>query len=108
MADIDFERIKQLKPPAFKLYVYFLHQAHKTGRDGWRVSLTQLGWDSYLQVHASGWWPHQGHGKDGTVRRALDELIQQGLLAKTGGRGRRPNTYRLLRSPPSESQPQAP
>ena len=80
MPYVDFPAIQALQPAAFKLYVYWLHRAEQTGTHTGSLSLAQ-------------------HGIDGTVRRALAELITHGFLEKTGQRGRCPNTYRLLKTP---------
>ncbi|MFQ5859390.1 MAG: hypothetical protein ACE5LU_27650 [Anaerolineae bacterium] len=105
MPVIDFEAIRDLKPPAFKLYVYFLDQFQTYHRPTLTIPLADLGYESGLQT------PHPyralRQGKDGTLRRALEELIQKGFLEKTGCRGRHPNTYRLLRTPRSGSQKHA-
>ena len=99
MPYVDFTQIQTLPPAAFKLYVYWLHRAEKTGSQVCSISLAQLGQESHLQKHPSWRYPAQYHGTDGTLRAALMELIAQGFLDKTGQRGRRPNTYRLLKSP---------
>jgi hypothetical protein len=105
MPYVDFTQIQTLKPAAFKLYVYWLHRAEQAQTYTWSVSLAQLGQDSHLQVHPPWRYPAQYHGQDGTLRSALKELIDQGFLEKTGQRGRRPNTYRLLKSPEKDSIP---
>ncbi len=106
MPYVDFTQIQTLPPAAFKLYVYWLHRAEQTGSQVCSISLAQLGQESHLQKHSSWRYPAQYHGIDGTLRAALKELVTQGFLEKTGRRGRRPNTYRLLKSP--ESLPKKP
>ncbi len=99
MPYVDFPAIETLKPAAFKLYVYCLDRVQKTGTHTWSLSLAELGRESGLQVHPYWRYPAAQHGVDGTVRRALAELITQGFLEKTGQRGRCPNTYRLVKTP---------
>ena len=94
MAYIDFSQWRDLSPAAFKLYVYFLHRVHTRNQAVFTLSLAQLGWESGLQ--APGLYPSLRHGKDGQLRRALQELIDRGLIEKHGQRGKRPNTYRVL------------
>ena len=104
MPYVDFFAIQALKPAAFKLYVYWLHRAEQTGTHTGSLSLAQLGRESGLQVHPTWRYPAAQHGMDGTVRRALAELITHGFLEKTGQRGRCPNTYRLLKTPEQTSR----
>lgn len=99
MPYVDFPQLQTLTPAAFKLYVYCLYLAEQTGVHTWSLSLAQLGRESHLPAAIPRRYPSQQHGQDGTLRRALAELVVQGWLTKTGRRGRRPNTYRLLKTP---------
>ena len=99
MPYVDFPQLQALTPAAFKLYVYCLYRAEQTGVYIWSLSLAQLGQESHLSAATPWRYPSQRHGQDGTVRRALAELVAQGWLDKTGRRGRCPNTYRLLKTP---------
>ena len=94
MAYVDFPQWRQLSPSAFKLYVYFLHQVHTHQRAVFTLSLADLGEHSGLQAPC--FQPALRHGKDGQVRRALQELIDRELIEKHGQRGKTPNTYRVL------------
>ena len=96
MAYINFPQQRDLSPSAFKLYVFFLHQAQTRNQAVFTLSLAQLGWESGLQAFRPWTYPH---GRDGQVRRAVQELIDSGLIEKHGQRGRKPNTYRILDNP---------
>ena len=96
MAYINFPKQRDLSPSAFKLYVYFLHQVQTRNQAVFTLSLAQLGEDSGLQAFRP--WTYS-HGRDGQVRRAVLELIEQGLIQKHGQRGRKPNPYRVLENP---------
>lgn len=96
MVSVHFPALQDLKPGAFKLYVYLLHRAEQTGSDEITMPLVTLGWESGLQPDP-GWRLGKLHGFDSQVRRALGELIERGYVEKIAGRGRRPNTYRLTR-----------
>jgi len=94
MPNIDFPKLKELSPQAFKLYAYFLHLSDIKNTNVFTLTLADLGEESGLQ--ADQLYPALRHGRDGQLRRALSELIQKGLVDKQGGRGRAPNTYTLL------------
>jgi len=96
MAYIDFPQQRQLSPAAFKLYAYFLHQVQRQNQTVFTLSLAKLGQESGLQAFR---WRTYPHGRDGQVRRALQELIDTGRIQKQGQRGRKPNTYRILDHP---------
>lgn len=94
MAWVQFSPLRHLSPSAFKLYVYFLDSVQAKNCPTLTIPLADLGYDSGLQA------PHPyralRHGKDGQLRRALDELIEGGWIEKQGRRGKAPNTYRVL------------
>lgn len=96
MAYVDFPQWCDLSPPAFKLYVYFLHRVQTRNQTVFALSLAQLGRESGLQAFRPRAYPH---GRDGQVRRALQELIDGELIEKHGQRGKKPNTYRVLEHP---------
>ncbi len=96
MAYVDFDRIQDLKPSAFKLYVYFLHCTQNTQNNTLTMTLADLGWHSGLQSQERWRLPGKQHGNDCHLRAALAELIQKGLIEKNGNRGRRPNTYCIV------------
>ena len=66
-----------------------------------RKTLAELGESSGLQATARWLPPALRQGNDGSLRRALDELVTKGWIEKTGRRGRRPNTYRIVTTPES-------
>ena len=102
MPYVDFAPLKELKPGAVKLWLYFLDQVEQTGKTTCQMSLAELGEESGLQSATVWRWTHQAHGNDGRLRIALEELIEKGFIEKQGGRrGRRPNTYRVVKRPPS-------
>lgn len=91
---MNFQRLRDLSPSAFKLYVYFLEKVRTTHRPVLKISLADLGFESGLQPSCP--YPALRHGRDGQLRRALKELKDKGLIEKQGQRGRSPNTYRLV------------
>ena len=96
MPYVEFNSIEDLRPSAFKLYVFFLHRVQQTGSDTVEMSLADLAFWSGLQAQGTWRTPGQSHGRDGRIRLALAELVEKGLIEKRGSRGRRPNTYRIL------------
>ena len=94
MPYIDFMHLKELTPQAFKLYICFLHLSETRETNTFTLPLSDLGYISGLQTSSSYW--ASPHGNDGQLRRALAELIKNGLVQKQGQRGRSPNTYTLL------------
>ena len=97
MIQDDFASLQELKPSAFKLYVYLLNRADVTGSDAVTMPLADLAQNSGLQV-VKAWQSEKHHGSDGKVRRAIHELIVHGYIAQSGrGRGPTPNTYHILR-----------
>lgn len=99
MVCVHFSQIRELKPSAFKLYIYLLHKAKEIRKDSFSMTLVDMGRESGLQSE-SGWQPPgKPYGNDGQLRNALSELVKKGYVEKTGGRGRKPNTYHLLKKP---------
>jgi hypothetical protein len=99
MPYVDFPALQALKPAAFKLYIYGRPQAERTGTYTWSLPRHRIGRERGLHVHSRWRYPAAQHGVDGTLRRALEEVIAQGFLEKTGQRSRCPKTYRLLKTP---------
>lgn len=95
MVVIHFPPLKALKPSAVKLLIYLLHRAEETGTSQWSMPLVDLARESGLQSEGAARLPGTPHGNDGQLRNALEQLVQQGYVEKTGRRGRQPNTYRL-------------
>jgi hypothetical protein len=92
---MDFQRLKDLGPPAFKLYAYLIYR-YEQGKDTLTIPLVDLGYESGLQPARD--YRGERHGLDGQVRNALNELIERGLVELVErGRGRTPNTYRVIR-----------
>ena len=91
MPFVNFDPLKELSPAAFKLYVFFLHLMQKKNTSVFTIPLVDLGYDSGLQPPC----PYKAfrHGNDGQLRKALQELIDSGLIEKQGQRGRAPNVY---------------
>lgn len=96
MPILNFHLLRDLSPPAFKLYAYFLDQVQSQHTTCFTLPMVDLGQESGLQPPCL--YPAFRHGKDRQLRNAIDELIQTGRLKKTGQRGRAPNTYTVLRS----------
>ena len=91
MPVVNFHSLKDLRPPAFKLYVFFLHLVQTQNTSVFAIPLVDLGEDSGLQPPCA--YPAFRHGKDGQLRNALNELIDAGFIEKQGRRGRAPNVY---------------
>ena len=92
---VDFAKLHDLKPVAFKLYVCMLDLAERTKTRDITMPLVDLGHESGLQPERK--YRPERHGLDGQVRRALRELIEQGYIEKTEtGRGRQSNTYHIM------------
>lgn len=91
MPFVNFHPLKELSPPAFKLYVFFLHLVQTHNSSVFAIPLVKLGYDSGLQPPCP--YPAFRHGKDGQLRKALRELTDAGLIEKQGRRGRAPNVY---------------
>ena len=94
MPFVTFHHLRNLSPPAFKLYVYFLHLVQAKDTSVFSVPMVHLGYESGLQPEC--FHPAFRHGNDRQLRNALEELIDQGLIEKQGHRGRVPNTYTVL------------
>ena len=94
MPFVTFHPLRNLSPPAFKLYVYFLDQVQAKNTAAFSVPLVKLGYESGLQPECL--YPAFAHGNDRQLRNALEELIDEGLIEKQGHRGRAPNTYIVL------------
>jgi len=91
---VTFHPLRDLSPPAFKLYVYFLDRVQAKNTAVFSVPMVHLGYESGLQPEC--FHPAFRHGNDRQLRNALEELIDQGLIEKQGHRGRAPNTYTVL------------
>lgn len=91
MPFVNFHFLRDLSPPAFKLYVFFLHLVQTRKASAFSIPLVNLGYDSGLQPPCL--YPAFRHGKDAQLRKALKELIDAGLIDKQGHRGRAPNAY---------------
>ena len=95
---MDTKSLWDLKPGAFKLYMFLKQKAVETGKDIISMPLAQLGRESGLQSKSYRKTQNLQHGNDGQVRYALDELIEQGIVEKiSSGRGRKSTVIRLLR-----------
>lgn len=94
MPFLDFHLLRDLNPPAFKLYAYFLDQVQTRNTCCFTLPMVDLGEESGLQPPCL--YPAFRHGKDRQLRNAIKELIDTGWLEKTGQRGRAPNTYTVL------------
>ena len=101
MPFLDYRALRHLSPQAFKLYACFLHLAQLRKTSTLSLSLVDLGEQSGLQTACLA--PALRHGNDGQLRRALAELLHDGLLEKQGRRGRKPNTYHLLPLPDAQT-----
>lgn len=91
---INFRLLRDLSPPAFKLYTYFLHRVQSQNTIHFTLPMVELGQESGLQPPCL--YPAFRHGKDRQLRNAIEELINTGWLEKSGHRGRAPNTYTVL------------
>jgi hypothetical protein len=97
MVQVDFSRLRELTPTAFKLYVYFLSQVETKNTTMFTLSLADLGYQAGLQPPVP--YPALAQGRDTQVRNALRELIARGLIEKDSaqGMGRVANTYHVKR-----------
>ncbi len=95
MPFVNFHLLQHLTPAAFKLSVYFLDQVQSKDASIFSIPLVKLGFESGLQPPC--WHQAFRHGNDRQLRNAIAELIDEGFIEKHGQRGRRPNTYTVLK-----------
>ncbi len=95
MPSVNFHLLQHLTPTAFKLSVYFLDQVQSKDASIFSIPLVKLGFESGLQPPC--WHQAFRHGNDRQLRNAIAELIDEGFIEKHGQRGRRPNTYTVLK-----------